>query len=63
MQTGIVAADECVIEFNALRMKRAYRYLIFKMNDEKTNIVVEHKGERDSGFEEFKEHIPKDEPR
>ena len=36
MQTGIVAADECVNEFNALRMKRAYRYLIFKMNDEKT---------------------------
>lgn len=46
-----------------MRMKRAYRYLIFKMNDEKTQIVVEHKGERDSGFEEFKEHIPKDEPR
>lgn len=63
MQTGIVAADECVIEFNALRMKRAHRYIIFRMNDEKTQIVVEHLGARDATFEDFKQQIPKDEPR
>jgi len=63
MQTGIVAADECVNEFNALRMKRAHRYIIFRMNDEKTQIVVEHLGARDATFEDFKQQIPKDEPR
>lgn len=57
---GISVADECITEFVALRMKRAHRYMILKVNDDKTQIVLEHLGARDSTFEQFKEQLPKD---
>ncbi len=60
LSTGITIADECIQEFTALRMKRAHRYLIFKVNDEKTVISIEHTGARDATFAEFKEKMPKD---
>jgi cofilin len=60
MSTGISLADECVTEFTALRMKRAHRYMILKVNDDKTEIVLEKVGARDSTFEQFKEEMPKD---
>jgi cofilin len=63
MSTGITLTDECVTEFNNLRMKRAHRYMILKPNDEKTNIVLEKLGARDATFEQFKEDMPKDQCR
>ena len=63
MSTGITLADECVTEFNNLRMKRSHRYLILKPNDEKTNIVIEKLGAREANFEQFKEDMPKDQCR
>jgi cofilin len=57
---GIQVADECVSEFVALRMKRAHRFMILKVNDDKTQIVLEHVGARDATFEQFKELMPKD---
>lgn len=63
MQTGITPAPECAEEFNALRMKRTYRYLIFAANEDKTNFVITNKGEREKTFDDFKEDMPKDEPR
>ena len=60
METGITIDDAVSEEFTKLRMKRAHRYLIFKVNDEKTLIGIEHIGQRDATFEEFKELMPKD---
>ena len=63
LSTGITIADECISEFTSLRMKRAHRYLILKVNDEKTQIVVEKIGARDETFAQFKENMPKDQCR
>ena len=63
MSTGITLADECVTEFNALRMKRTHRYIIMKPNEDKTSIVLEKVGARDATFEQFKEDMPKDQCR
>ncbi len=63
VDTGIIVDDSVAEEFTKLRMKRAHRFLIFKVNDEKTRIATEHIGARDSTFEEFKELMPKDECR
>ncbi len=51
VDTGIQVADEIAQEFTALRMRRAHRFLIFKVNDEKTAVGIEHIGARDSTFE------------
>lgn len=63
MSTGIIVHDDCISEFTALRMKRTHRYLIYKVSEDKTQIVVEHVGARESSFDDFKELMPKDECR
>lgn len=60
MITGITVDDACVEEYTKLRMKRAHRYLIFKISDDKTKVEIEHIGKREANFEEFKELMPKD---
>lgn len=60
MQGGIVIDDACAVEFTALRMKRAHRFIIMKVADDKSKVEVEHVGARDATFEDFKELMPKD---
>jgi cofilin len=60
LSTGIIIADDCISEFTALRMKRAHRYLILKVNDDKSAIVIEKLGAREETFDQFKENMPKD---
>ena len=63
MQSGIGIPDAVRDEFQAIRMKRAYRYVIYKANDDKSAIEVEKCGARDETFEQFKESMPKDRSR
>ena len=44
-------------------MKRAYRYLIFKINEGQNGVELEHAGPRDATFDAFKSHMPTDQPR
>jgi len=59
MQAFEVSA-EAVQAFTDLRMKRAARYLVLKINDAHTALEVEHHGPRDATFEQFKAHMPAD---
>lgn len=63
LSTGIQVSDECISEFTALRMKRAHRFIIMKVNDDKTKIDIEQVGARDATFAQFKEAMPKDQCR
>ena len=42
---------EATQAFTDLRMKRASRYLVFKINDAQTGVEVEHTGARDATFD------------
>ena len=44
---GIAIAEDCQTFFNAMRMNRAHRYIIFKLNDEKTSVEIDKLGERE----------------
>lgn len=63
MQSGINIPDEVRNEFQQLRMKRAYRYVIFKANEDKSSVEVEKCGAREETFEQFKESMPKNRSR
>jgi len=60
LSTGINLSDECITEFTNLRMKRTHRYMILKVNEDRTQIVVDQLGARDETFAQFKENMPKD---
>ena len=59
MNTGINITDEVRTEFQALRLKRKYRYIIYKVNGNNDGVEIEKCGERDASFDEFKESMPK----
>ena len=63
MNTGINIPDEVRAEFQALRLKRKYRYIIMKANDAKDGVEVEKTGAREETFDEFKENMPKNNSR
>jgi cofilin len=39
------------------------RYMVIKMSEDYVSVQCEHLGERDSSFEDFLNHVPKDQPR
>ena len=43
-----------------MRLKRTHRYIIYRVNDDKTAVEIEKLGARDETFESFKESMPKD---
>ncbi len=55
MSTGLRVSEDVATEYTAMRMKRSHRYMIIKVNEDNTEVVVEHLGARDATFEDFKE--------
>ncbi|CDW73772.1 actin depolymerizing factor 1 [Stylonychia lemnae] len=63
MTAGMRVSDDVANEYTNLRMKRSHRYLIIRVNDDKDEVILDQVGERDATFEQFKEAMPKDQPR
>ncbi|KAF0531127.1 actin depolymerizing factor [Gigaspora margarita] len=53
--SGVIASDECMDLFQDLKLKKRYKYILFKINDSKgsTEIVVDRAVET-ATYEEFK---------
>lgn len=62
MEIPMEFTTESEAEFEKLKSKTT-RYCIFKANEEKNKVLVESIGERDATFNDFKEAMPKDQPR
>jgi cofilin len=63
MQSGINVPENVREEFQALRMKRKHRYIIYKASADKSSVEVEKLGERSADWNEFKESMPKNNSR
>lgn len=63
MQSGIVVGDEIRQEFQQLRMKRKYRYIIYKPSEDKSSVQIELIGEREHTWAQFIENVPKNNSR
>ena len=63
MQSGITIPDNVREEFQALRMKRKHRYVIYKANEAKDGVEVEKCGAREADWNEFKDSMPKNRSR
>ncbi|MGI4458300.1 actin-binding ADF family protein, partial [Klebsiella pneumoniae] len=62
MASGIKVSDDVVIAYDEVKAKKIYKYVVFKVSDDKTSIIVERK-ENESTWEEFQSSFPADEPR
>eukprot|EP01087_Luapelamoeba_hula_P020572 TRINITY_DN7041_c0_g2_i1.p1 TRINITY_DN7041_c0_g2~~TRINITY_DN7041_c0_g2_i1.p1 ORF type:complete len:137 (+),score=24.86 TRINITY_DN7041_c0_g2_i1:110-520(+) len=61
--SGIAIADEVVHKFNELKLAHNTRYLIFKMSDNLTEVVLEKTGAPTATWENFTADLPRDDCR
>ena len=59
MIIGQNVADACVNEFNALKLQKSHRFVIYKIQN--NDIVVDVIGARESTYAEFLTHLPNNE--
>ena len=63
MSSGVQVKPECLSEFEQMKIRSAYKFLIFKITDDKKFIEIEHKGEKGASFADFSSKLPDDECR
>ncbi|KAG2078625.1 hypothetical protein BDR04DRAFT_1087092 [Suillus decipiens] len=59
MSSGVVAAPDCLTTFAQLKMSKSLKYILFKLNDNRTQIVVDKTSENPD-YEEFLNNLPSD---
>jgi len=57
MSSGVTVNEECLTQFTALKINRKYKYIIFGLNKDNTEIVVE-KTSNSQNYEDFIKDLP-----
>jgi len=61
--SGMAVHDDCKLNFLELKAKRTHRFVVFKIEMEQKQVIVEKVGSPTETFEDFSESLPKDECR
>lgn len=56
--SGVAVDDDCKVKFLELKRKKAYRYIILKMDQAAQKITVEKTGGPDESYEDFTNSLP-----
>eukprot|EP00409_Alexandrium_fundyense_P007202 CAMPEP_0195046854 /NCGR_PEP_ID=MMETSP0347-20130606/29794_1 /TAXON_ID=2932 /ORGANISM="Alexandrium fundyense, Strain CCMP1719" /LENGTH=106 /DNA_ID=CAMNT_0040074947 /DNA_START=21 /DNA_END=338 /DNA_ORIENTATION=+ len=60
--SGVTVNDECVAKYQEIKMKKALRYVIFKIENKK-EIVLDCEGTSEETLADFRKKLPDDQPR
>jgi len=63
MSSGVGVSDECVSKFSDLKLGHSYRYIIYKLNDTNTEVVVDKIGAPSANYKDFVSALPSDDCR
>mmetsp|Transcript_13080 Transcript_13080/g.22402 ORF Transcript_13080/g.22402 Transcript_13080/m.22402 type:complete len:139 (+) Transcript_13080:54-470(+) len=58
MSSGVQVNPDCLSEFEAMKIRSSYQYIIFKISADKKFIEIEAKGEKGAAFSEFTSKLP-----
>ena len=61
--SGMAVNDDCKLKFGELQRKKAFRFLVFKIDEKLQQIMVEKSGGPDETYEDFKAALPEDDCR
>ncbi|KAM1447361.1 hypothetical protein ACFXTO_006473 [Malus domestica] len=61
--SGFAVDDDCKLKFLELKAKRTYRFIVFKIDEKKNEVIVEKLGEPAESYEEFTANLPDNECR
>ena len=56
----MAVSDECVLKFQELKLNHTLRYVIFKMNEKNTEVIVEATADKTATYDQFIAALPKD---
>ncbi|RUS34038.1 hypothetical protein BC938DRAFT_482708 [Jimgerdemannia flammicorona] len=62
MSSGVAVNESCLEIYQELKLRKKYKFLLFKLSDDHKEIVLE-KAIEQGEYSTFLEHLPKDEPR
>ena len=58
MSSGVAVNDDVVAKYQELKIGHKYRYILLKMNDSLTEVVVESVAETGASYDEFVRALP-----
>ncbi|XP_051147318.1 actin-depolymerizing factor 7-like [Andrographis paniculata] len=56
--SGVAVNDECKLAFLELKARRSHRYVIFRLDDENQQVVVDKVGTQSETYEDFTKSLP-----
>ncbi|CEG74210.1 Putative Cofilin [Rhizopus microsporus] len=62
MSSGVSADNECIAKFNELKLRKSFKYIIYKLSDDNKQIVIE-KAVESGSYDNFLNDLPENEPR
>eukprot|EP00033_Pygsuia_biforma_P000011 GCRY01000015.1.p2 GENE.GCRY01000015.1~~GCRY01000015.1.p2 ORF type:complete len:138 (+),score=36.17 GCRY01000015.1:75-488(+) len=63
MASGVGVSDECITKFQELKLSHSLRYVIFKLNDDHSEVIVEKDAAPEASYDEFTGSLPADDCR
>lgn len=61
--SGMAVHDDCKLRFLELKAKRTHRFIVYKIEENQKQVIVEKLGEPNQGYEDFAASLPSDECR
>ena len=58
MSSGVGVSDECIEKFQELKLGHKHQYIIFKLNDDNTEVIVEKTAEPGTSYDDFQGSLP-----
>jgi cofilin len=63
MATGVQIDSQLITEFNEFKMGSKYRYMLFKVSDDKKSIILDKKGDNNLSYQDFVKNLPQNDCR
>ncbi|KAI8978109.1 hypothetical protein BDB01DRAFT_800841 [Pilobolus umbonatus] len=62
MSSGVSVSDDCLEKYQELKLRKAYKYIIYKLSDDNKQIVIDA-AVPTASYQEFLDALPENEPR
>jgi hypothetical protein len=53
MSSGISVAENCVLRYNELKLRHTMRYIIYRLSDDLSEIIVDKEADKTAKFDDF----------
>jgi cofilin len=63
MASGVGVDELCINAFQELKLKKKFRYILYKLSEDNKTIIIEKQAEPSTPYDTFLQDLPKDDCR